>query len=252
MELQYDGTLIKELAKVQLKDGVLLQGLPGMGFVGHLAVNFLIDELNGKEIARIYSSYFPPIVRLADDGLGHLTRAELHAATSTEPNLLLFTGDTQPIDLGIIQTMNTILEYAEKIGCTTVIALGGLRSPEGPDVAAFAYTEETKAYLQQNKIEILTGGEVTGAVGVLTAIAAERGLTSYGILGKISLTGPDPVAAKNVLEVIQDMLGFQIDLDIAKLDAKIEKALEREEMTKKIFNLMKKKQHDEPSERWYI
>ncbi len=251
MQAQHDGTMIKELTKAQLKDGVLLQGLPGMGWVGHLAVNFLVDELEAEEIARVYSSYFPPIVRLADDGLGRLTRAELYA-THSDPNLLLFTGDSQPIDLGIIQTMNTILDYAESIGCNTVIALGGLRSPEGPDVAAFSYTEEAKSYLEKHKIEILTQGEVTGAVGVLTAIAAERGLKSYGILGKINLTGPDPVAAKNVLEVIQTLLGFQIDLDIAKLDPKIEKALEREEMTKKIFNLMKKKQDDEASDRWYI
>ncbi|MFQ5819121.1 MAG: PAC2 family protein [Candidatus Heimdallarchaeota archaeon] len=251
MEWKDNGTLIKEIDAIPLKDGVLVQGLPGMGFVGHLAVNFLIDELKAKEVARIYSSYFPPIVRLAEDGIGRLTRAELYAVL-TEPNLLLFTGDTQPIDLGIIQTMNTILDYAEKLGCTTVIALGGLRSPEGPEVAAFAYTEETKAYLQQKELEILTGGEVTGAVGVLTAVAAERGLTAYGLLGKISLTGPDPVAAKNVLKVIQNTLGFQLHLDIAKLDEKIEKALEREEMTKKIFNLMKKKQQEEPSERWYI
>lgn len=251
MELQYDGTLIKELTKVQLKDGVLIQGLPGMGFVGHLAVNFLIDELDAQEITRIYSSYFPPIVRLGEDGLGRLTRAELYA-TSTDPNLLLFTGDTQPIDLGIIQTMNSILNYAEAIGCKTVIALGGLRSSEGPDVTAFAYTEETKAYLEQQDIELLTQGEVTGAVGVLTAIAAERGLTSYGILGKISLTGPDPVAAKNVLKTITTMLGFPIILDTAKLDAKIEKALEREEMTKKIFSIMKKKEGEEPAGPWYI
>ena len=116
MELQHDGTLIKELTKVQLKDGVLIQGLPGMGFVGHLAVNFLIDELDAQETTRIYSSYFPPIVRLDEDGIGRLTRAELYA-TSTDPNLLLFTGDTQPIDLGIIQTMNSILNYAKTIGC---------------------------------------------------------------------------------------------------------------------------------------
>ena len=251
MEWKYDGTLIKEIATAQLQDGVLIQGLPGMGFVGHLAVNFLIDELNATEVARIYSSYFPPIVRLADDGLGRLTRAELYAS-HIEPNLLLFTGDTQPIDLGIIQTMNAVLDYSKKIGCTTVIALGGLRSPEGPEVAGFAYTEETKTYLQQKEIEILTGGEVTGAVGVLTAIAAERGLNAFGLLGKINMTGPDPGAAKNVLKVIQNTLGYQLNLDIDKLDEKIEKAMEREEMTKKIFSLMKKKQQEEPTERWYI
>ena len=69
---------------------ILLQGLPGMGLIGRIAVNFLIENkvLKAQEVARVYSSYFPPMVTIdKTPGLGRLARLELYLITSTKPNL---------------------------------------------------------------------------------------------------------------------------------------------------------------------
>ncbi len=208
---------------------VVIQGLPGMGLIGKIAVNFLIKEFNAIEIARVYSSFFPPVVQIdSKTGIGRLSRMEVHVITSTTPNLILLTGDAQPHDIGIIQVLNNILDYLLEFKADTLICLGGLRANEdGPDLAGFGYDEETTNWLQENNISLLKGGEVTGAVGVLSALAAERNMKSFGLLGKLTLAGTDPIASKNILEKIGEIYGLKFDL--SNLESSIKEAQEKNE-----------------------
>lgn len=197
------------------RPAVVIQGLPGMGLIGKIAANFLIKHYKGQEIARIYSSFFPPVVQIdSETSLGRLSRMEIYAITETTPNLLILTGDAQPHDIGIIQVLNDVLDYIIEQKAETVICLGGLRVHEdGPEVAAFGYDKKTMDWLEGHDITPLKGGEVTGAVGVLSALAAERHLTSFGLLGKLTLAGTDPLASKNLLNRIAKLYSLKFKLD---------------------------------------
>lgn len=203
---------------------VVIQGLPGMGLIGKIAANFLIDQLEGKEIARVYSSFFPPVVQIDNnEGIGRLARMEIFAITKTNPNLLILTGDAQPHDIGIIQVLNEVLDYVIDKNAETVVCLGGLRAlDDGPEVAGFGYDAATMEWLEKYEIEPLKGGEITGAVGVFSALAAERGLKSCGLLGKLTLVGTDPLASKNLLKRLGKMFSLEYNFD--KLDEIIEEA----------------------------
>ena len=48
--------------KPKLKNPILIEGLPGIGNVGKLAVEHLIDKTNAVKFAEIYSKDFPPQV----------------------------------------------------------------------------------------------------------------------------------------------------------------------------------------------
>jgi proteasome assembly chaperone (PAC2) family protein len=223
-------TYIHRLAEVAItKPAILIQGLPGMGLIGKIAANFIVETFHGKEIARIYSSFFPPVVQIdSKTSLGRLARMEIYAITETTPNILILTGDAQPHDIGIIQVLNDVLDYVIEHNTNTVICLGGLRVHEGgPEVAAFGYDAATMEWLIENGVTPLKGGEVTGAVGVLSALAAERELKSFGLLGKLTLAGTDPVASRNLLKQIAKLYSLNFELD--KLDATIEEAREKNE-----------------------
>ena len=213
---------------------VVIQGLPGMGLIGKIATNFLINHYEAVEIARIYSSFFPPVVQIDNEqGVGRLARMEIHAITKTNPNLLILTGDAQPHDIGIIQVLNEVLDYVIENNAGTVICLGGLRVlEEGPEVAAFAYDVETIEWLKDYDIVPLKGGEITGAVGVFSALAAEKGLKSFGLLGKLTLVGTDPLASKNLLKRIADI--YSLDYSYEKLEEIIEEAINKNEMLHKV------------------
>lgn len=244
---------LKKERKFQLDKPILLMGLPGMGMVGKMTVAYLIEELLAEEVVRIYSSFFPSICFLDKGGLGRLTRCELYAVNDadTKPNFLIFTGDCQPLSCGMVQVMSTVLDVAQENDVDTVITIGGLRTQSGPDVAAFVFSEEDATFLEQHDVEMLSSGQVTGAVGVMTALAAERDIKSFGLLGRLYSEAPvDPIAAKNVLQKLIKI--YKIDLDLEKFADMIEEAQEKEIIREKLVESIREKTDEEERSSCYF
>ena len=223
-------TYLHKVSNVEIKpSAVVIQGLPGMGLIGKIAANFLIKHFDAQEIARIYSSFFPPVVQIdSKTSMGRLARMEIYAITKTTPNLLILTGDAQPHDIGIIQVLNSVLDYVIELKADTLICLGGLRvHEEGPEVAGFGYDKPTLDWLEEHDVTLLKGGEVTGAVGVLSALAAERNMKSFGLLGKLTLAGTDPKASKALLSKLTKL--YPLKIELKDLDLTIEEAQAKNE-----------------------
>ncbi|UCE13792.1 MAG: PAC2 family protein [Candidatus Heimdallarchaeota archaeon] len=223
-------TYLHRIADVKINPpAVVIQGLPGMGLIGKIAASYLIKYFKAQEIARIYSSFFPPVVQIdSETSMGRLARLEIYAITETNPNLLILTGDAQPHDIGIIQVLNSVLDYVMEFNAETLICLGGLRvHDEGPEVAGFGYDKDTLDWLEAHDVTLLKGGEVTGAVGVLSALAAERKLRSFGLLGKLTLAGTDPLASKALLKKLASL--YELDMDLDDLELTIKEAQAKNE-----------------------
>ena len=259
MNSKYSETYIKVFKEHKLKGGILIQCFPGQGLVGRIAGMQLVDYFNVKESAKIFSSYFPHLV-IFNGEYGKLIHAELYAIESTPP-LLILTGESQPQEGpgGMFQVLNSVLDLAEEWGIETVIAIGGFRPAQykgTPDTTAFAYTEKDIQTLKDKGIELFTEGRVSGAVGVLTALAAERGLASFGLMGKVKPTenppmafGVDPQAAKNVLKVIVKMIN--LDIDLSKMDKMIEEIEQTEANAMKVIeDLTRAQAENQDRKRW--
>ncbi|MHA1244651.1 MAG: PAC2 family protein [Candidatus Heimdallarchaeota archaeon] len=182
-------TIVKIVKEHKMKGGVLIQCFPGQGLVGRIAGLQLIEYYNAKESAKIFSSFFPHLV-VFQGKLGKLIHAELYAIESTNPPILVLTGESQPQEgpEGMFEVLNAILDLAQDWGIETVIAIGGFRPSDiktTPDTTGFAYTEEDIETLKKNDVHLFTEGRVSGAVGVLTALASERGMRSFGLMGKV-------------------------------------------------------------------
>ena len=54
-----DETTIVEIEKVKMKNPILIEGLPGIGLVGKIAADHMIDELGAKQVAQLISPHFP-------------------------------------------------------------------------------------------------------------------------------------------------------------------------------------------------
>jgi len=75
-----DDIEIDEVATPELDDPVLIEGLPGVGHVGKLAAEHLLEEFDGELVRRVYATEFPPQVSVeGEDGVASLTCAEFHA-----------------------------------------------------------------------------------------------------------------------------------------------------------------------------
>ena len=86
--------------KPKLNRPILIEGLPGIGNVGKVAVDFLIDELKAKKIYDITSYTFPHSVFVNEDNLVELPRIEIFYKkfNGKGHDLILLGGDVQPTD----------------------------------------------------------------------------------------------------------------------------------------------------------
>ena len=90
--------IINKLKDPKLKDIILIEGLPGVGNVGKLAAEHLIDELKAEKFAEVYSKFFPPQVLVNDDGVVKLVNNELYFIKHNKDlksDLLFLIGDYQ-------------------------------------------------------------------------------------------------------------------------------------------------------------
>ena len=62
-------TEITILEEVELENPIFIEALPGVGHVGKLVADHMIDELDATKFAEIYSPTFPPQVLVGEDGM---------------------------------------------------------------------------------------------------------------------------------------------------------------------------------------
>ncbi|WP_136717871.1 proteasome assembly chaperone family protein [Halorientalis salina] len=226
----------ERLADPELSDPVLIEGLPGVGHVGKLAAEHLLEELDGEPVRKVYSQHFPPQVSL-DEGQSELANAEFHAVhTEQGQDLLVLTGDHQAQDnRGHYKLTDRFLDVAEEFGVERVFALGGVPTGElieEYDVLGAATTGELAADLEDVGVEFREdepAGGIVGVSGLLLGLGGRRGFGSACLMGETSGYLVDPKSAQAVLTVLQDLVGFEVDFGSLE-----ERAEEMEEVVRKI------------------
>jgi uncharacterized protein (TIGR00162 family) len=220
-------TVIKELIKAELKNPILIEGLPGLGLVGKIVTRYLIKQLKAQKLAYLYSPHFPYFVLVSKKGSVRLLRGTFYFWKNDrgESDLILFTGDSQAQTIeGQYEISNSILDFAQKYGVKLVVTIGGYRvETDNPRVVAAATSQSLlNRALQANAVISPTGSPIVGTAGLILGLAPFRRIEALCLLGETRGYLPDPKAAKSVLEVLLKILGINVDL--AGLDADIAKA----------------------------
>ncbi|MEM3874323.1 MAG: proteasome assembly chaperone family protein [Candidatus Bathyarchaeia archaeon] len=220
-------TIIKELTRVELKNPILIEGLPGLGLVGKIATRYLIKQLKAQKLAYLYSPHFPYFVLVSKKGSVRLLRGTFYfwKNNNGENDLILFTGDSQAQTIeGQYEISNSILDFAQKHNVKLVITIGGYRvETDNPKVVAAATSQTLlNRALQANAVISPMGSPIVGTAGLILGLAPFRKIEALCLLGETRGYLPDPKAAKSVLEVLLKILGINVDL--AGLDAEIAKA----------------------------
>lgn len=206
---------------------ILIQGLPGLGFVGKITTDFLIDQLKPTKFAELYSTYvgLPDGdlgIRVELDGTFTLPKYEFYAYTSRVPNLILMTGDIQPVAWGQYPIALNVLDFVSQFGCDVVVALGGysIQGRRMDTVYAIGYDMKSVEELREQNVQIAQSGAVKGAFGVLLGLAKQRRIRSFGLLGATPGTYPDLRAARNVIKVLARI--YELPIEMTDIDKKIE------------------------------
>jgi hypothetical protein len=227
---------IERLADPELDDPAFVEGLPGVGHVGKLAAEHVLEELDSELVERVHSTHFPPQVSV-DDGRTELAGAEFHAVESEEGrDLLVLTGDHQAQDTqGHYGLTSTFLDVATDHDVEEVYALGGVPTGELIEeysVIGAATSDDLVDRLGDAGVEFREdepAGGIVGVSGLLLGLGQRRNVPAACLMGETSGYLVDPKSAQAVLEVLEDVVGFE--LDFSSLE---ERAEEMEEVVRKI------------------
>jgi len=223
---------ISVIDKPMLKNAILIEGLPGIGNVGKLAVNHLINELNAKKSLEIYSSTLPPQVKINKGGIVSLINNEFHYYKNSngQRDIIFLTGEHQGLDhQGQYELCIKILELAKEMGVTELITLGGYglgKIVENPRVLGAATSTSMvnklkKAGVHFSKDQEEPNAGIVGASGLLLGLGKLDGLEGGCLMGETSGYIADPKSAREILLILQKLLN--IDIDLSDLDDKVKK-----------------------------
>jgi uncharacterized protein (TIGR00162 family) len=227
-------TVIKELTEVNLKNPILVVGLPGLGLVGKIAVRFLVKQLKAERLAFLYSPHFPYFVHVSKKGSVRLLRGTFYfwKDKNGKNDLMFFTSDSQAQTIeGQYEISDRILDFAKKYGVKLIITMGGYRmeAKDKPKVIAAATNSELldKA-VHANAILSPIESPVVGTAGLILGLSHFKKVDAICLLGETRGYLPDPKAARSVLEVLKTILNLDVDLaGLEDIIAKAEKIVTR-------------------------
>ena len=233
-------TYIKEFTQIEANNPILVEGLPGLGLVGKIAIRYLIKKLNAKKFAHLYSPHFPYFVLVNKKGNVRLLRGAFYFwKNENGPNdLILFTGDSQSQTIeGQYEIADRMLEFSQKHNVKTIITIGGYRmeTKNKPNVFVAATDQALldKA-LAAGAALSSSGSPIVGTAGLILGLARFKKINALCLLGETRGYLPDPLAASSVLEVLKSTFNFEVDLtglneEIAKAETMVTRLQEIEE-----------------------
>ena len=216
--------------KPHLKKPILIEGLPGIGNVGKLAVEHLIDSMKAKKFAELYCKDFPPQVFINPDGTISLVNNEFYywkAKKKNQRDLILLTGDYQGLSSqGQYELVEKILDIAEEFGVEEVFTLGGyglgheVRDPKvlcaTTDKNLVKVMKKHGAVFKKNE----PGGGIVGASGLLLGLGKLRGMAGTCFMGETPGYLVDPKSAKAVLKVLMSVTNINVSLSALERKAR--------------------------------
>lgn len=221
---------------VQLNNPVFIVGLPGVGHVGKLVAEHLIEELNAEKILEIYSQHFPPQVLVDENSETHLVNNEMYVCKTEKHDILALIGDHQSSSTeGHYKLCTLYLDIAREFGVQRIYTLGGF--PTGQ----LTYSEEVLGAV--NNLEMIEelkeygvnfkenepGGGIVGASGLLLGMSKLKKIDAACLMGLTSGYLVDPKSAQSLLKVICKI--FELNIDVGPLE---ERAKEMEKIVARL------------------
>lgn len=239
--------------KTPIKNPVVLIGMPGIGNIGKIVLDFIIDDLKAHKIAEFHGTGLPHSVFVNEDNLVELPSIEVWTKRIKNKHYLFITGDVQPInEEHCYQFCELLMTQLKKWHSRLVITIGGIalkEEPESPNVYITGTTHNAIHSFARgiNVKKDIHGvvGPIIGITGVALGIADRHDIPAVSLLTEtlghpmyVGITG-----AKQILKIIKKKIGLpiklkQLDKEIEKIEAEITRK------TQEINKLMQAKEEE--------
>lgn len=228
---------------ISIDSPILVEGLPGVGNIGKIAADYLIEKLGARKIADIYSKFFPPQVLIGENGVLDLVRASLYYYDNKDGLKVVFlTGPYQAVDnRSHYEFVDVILDLAVNWNTKMIYTLGGYGTGKlideprvlGAVTHEYIKKELVAAGVEFSKDEPSNG--IVGASGLLLGMGKLRSLKGACLMGETSGYVLDPKGAKAIILALSSILNIEVDMEdldkeISNLEFITEKLSEMEQI----------------------
>jgi uncharacterized protein len=186
----------------------LVTGFPGFGYVGTIAVRYLVKKLNAVKVGNVFTRYMPDFTALDDYGM--VTPFEIFAHPDSGTiyllnNVIPYTPERQSF-------VEAVVDWFTSVGGSRAILIGGLNS-------RFRVGSEELSWLCLNNCgwsleepQLPKGLYIVGPLALLTMVLDSRRIPTLIILPYTDPGKYDPRAASVAVDRISRLLGLRVDV----------------------------------------
>jgi len=229
--------VLEIILKKKPKNPIIIHGFPGIGLVGTIATEFLLEHLQVEQIGKITVEEMAPMVAI-------------HNNKKVEPFGIFY---NKKYNLVIVHAVaatqgfewklaNFVMELAKKLQAKELISIEGVAGGNPDEFRSFFFTEDIKKAEKMKKVglETLKEGIIMGVTGALLLKSEKLPLTC--IFSETHSNLPDSKAAAKIIESLDKYLGLKVDYEPlikqaetfeAKLQGMMKKSSETQELSDK-------------------
>jgi uncharacterized protein (TIGR00162 family) len=233
--IHLNGWKVNTYSKRKIRDAILIEGLPGIGNVGKIVADYLIDELKAEKIMDFFAYCLPNSVFVNEQNAVSLPSIELYYKRIGGRDFLFLAGDVQPAnEEGSYTFSELILNLAQDYGCREIVTLGGIglaEIPRKPEVYCapndLKFVEKfIKAGAKKEVYGVV--GPIMGVSGLLVGLAGKRKIKATALLAE-TLGHPMYLGLKGAKESLGILCRvYSLKISTKDLEREI-KAMEGEE-----------------------
>ncbi|VVC04753.1 PAC2 family protein [Candidatus Burarchaeum australiense] len=199
---------IIETSKYNLKSPYLIEGFPGIGLVGTISANYLVEKLGMDLLGYVSSEKFSPIASVHN----HMPLHPARMYQSKKHNLVvLFSELIVPMNT-IYPLSQEIFGWAKKHKVRQIVSLGGINiKGEQDEVYGIASLPELSRMIERKGVKLIREGVTTGVSGLLLADCATRSFPAISLLAEAHAEYMDPKGAAMVLDALSKIINIKID-----------------------------------------
>jgi len=237
---------------IDLSEPTLVEGLPGVGLVGKIATDHLIDAFEMDHYASVYCEGIPSV------GVYHAgeraVRAPVRVYADAERNLLALQSDVPVSAESAGDFASCVIGWLDAEDVTPVFLSGRPAERDESEILGEANgappvngvaTGDGGELLDDIDVDPPTeSGAVSGPTGALLHHAAREGLTAVGLIVESDPNFPDPGAARTLLEVgLEPLVGVDVAVDVL-----VDRATEISKQKQQLAQRMQQAADDESSQ----
>jgi uncharacterized protein len=222
-----------------VKNPILIEGFPGIGLVGNIASQYIVNELNMTYLGSMSSKFFPPLAVL----LGGVVNMPVRIYEDAGKGIIVLTADIPVHPLASYDVGKEIVSWAESINAKEMVCLAGITVMTEQHRVFGAVSKKDLLERIKDVTEIFELGTITGITGSIMNECRVRNLPAICLLGETASADPDPRAAIATVETLNKIYNLgvstnklseqaeQIEVQMAQLAQQLKAATPEEQQS---------------------